>query len=109
MELIHVMDTATATVLVALITLVGSITATIFAYLGSRQAKQANRAVNNVQPGMPKLYDIVAQTQKDFIAHVTVNGIQHEELHSLLRGNYQEAAEERQRIADELAATNEKP
>lgn len=87
MELVTLMDTGTATVFVALITLAGTMFTVVFSYLGRKEARGANRAVNNVDSDMPKLYDIVAKTQEDLYGHVARNKDQHDDLYEVLNGN----------------------
>ena len=56
------LDTAT---IVALFTFCGMAVTAIWAFLGKREATQANRAVNHQAKGSPTLYELVRETRDD--------------------------------------------
>ncbi len=50
-------------IIVGGISFLGIIISSIFSFLGHRNARQANRAVNGVGPDKPRIYDMISSNQ----------------------------------------------
>lgn len=59
MSTLSLFTAADASIVVGLLTLIGTIVASVYSRRGSKQATEANKAVNGIAPGETRLYDLV--------------------------------------------------
>ena len=69
--MLAITEASIVAITIAVLTFLGVLVGAVFSYLGSREARAANRAVNNVPPGTAPITDRVDTIERK-LDHLTI-------------------------------------